>query len=1048
MASILQVSGSSVSVFPGTTGAAPNGLFPTTDRNDGSAYSWSSSTSTATLPSTGLADGYLFVANVEVEITHNNRLNVLGYFTQTVGTGTVVSFPGGGYARDNSEDRAYLTCAYFIDNPSASAQIQFQWLRDTGDGTPAGSVPRATLQVIPLYYSDWAGYGSTTNNLYGGTTPNQVTGFTGVDGTNITMTSNQISVTGDNKRYLVIGGGYTIGHGGRTQRWYGLEIDGSFDDAAKTCVYYRDTTNDISGGICSKIIETATATRTIELNAYRGDGVAAGQGGADGNGSTPTTSSYGLLVLELNDDCEVYYATDSTGGQELALTGPVDIDIASTTDIDFNDSASFTRASDIAVNAEVAMDALVLANISQARGAAAIGSGQRWTAHGEVTVNGAEQTDYFHGNYNRGNQGSIDTHGSSQNLINAVALVLNDDIGFSVQELSGTEGGGGDIETQAGWVGFGLINLDTMEASGGADVTAEPGAGSLTLTGNAPGTLVSLSVDPANGSLTLTGEAPTAATTNNLSISVPAGTLAVTGEAPVVQVSISAAPDAGVVALTGEIPTLDQTADHIRAPPVGALSLAGLTPTLGQSNDQTVDPGTANLSLTGNAPAVDLSENQIVATGYIERFFTLYAPTIDLTENRIVNAGYIDRFFTLYAPSISISDSQSPAPGVGSVSLIGNQPTAALSDNKAITPPTGGLTLSGSPPAPSISAGDITVEPGTGSLTLTPYVPARAEGLQLVGYIPTAEIQSAGNDITTEPGAGSLTLNGLQPVINVTLSAEPGVGNLTLTRYAPSVSVADNQVVTPDTGELNLTGYLEYNYGGPGLRLIGYEPSVAIEVASPAVEPGVGSLNLTGYAPTPGIDWVVYPDAGVLTLTGYVPTVTLVSGDALAEPGAGSLTLTGYAPDAKTGFNISAGAGTLTLTSYAPALTISDNQFPQPDAGSLTITGFAPTIGFDWVVFPDPGSLTIQGYVPEVVFGIRELENGLLRLTGHEPNALLSKILRQDLGGGTRFRAGISGKFEPENRAITMQDVGNRGKITTGRTNTARSRQRKIRQKR
>jgi len=44
-------------MVPTTSWAAPNALFPTEDRNDSSIYTWTSSTSTLTLPSSGLADG-------------------------------------------------------------------------------------------------------------------------------------------------------------------------------------------------------------------------------------------------------------------------------------------------------------------------------------------------------------------------------------------------------------------------------------------------------------------------------------------------------------------------------------------------------------------------------------------------------------------------------------------------------------------------------------------------------------------------------------------------------------------------------------------------------------------------------------------------------------------------------------------------------------------------------------------------------------------------------------------------------------------------------
>ena len=414
MATLFQATGGVIgSLNPSTTWAAPNGLFPTTDRNDGSAYSWTSSTSTVTLPSSGLADGYLFLWGYEFEDSSNGRHNPQGRMVQASGTGTFASAATAGYNRDSSEDRSYVSGWSFVDGPSASSTYQFQWKRDTDAPNTTDGTVRSFIQVVPFYYSDVGVYTSSTAALYGGTTPNLMTGFSGTDGTNITISSNQVSVTGDNKRYLVLGSGFMEGHGGRTQRWYGLEIDGSFDHSAKGCMYLRRTSNDEGGESFIKLIETSTATRTIEMNCYRGDGVGAGQGGADVDGSTPTVAAHALVVIELNDSAEVFASVDSVGGQEFALTGPVDVDIASTGDIEFSDSASFTRASDTAVNCESAMDVFAFANVSHARGSGSIVSGSRWTVHGEFTIDGTENTGVgFHGNYNRGNQGTRDTHGS------------------------------------------------------------------------------------------------------------------------------------------------------------------------------------------------------------------------------------------------------------------------------------------------------------------------------------------------------------------------------------------------------------------------------------------------------------------------------------------------------------------------------------------------------------------------------------------------------------------------------------------------------------
>lgn len=465
--------GATSSLVPTTSWGGAFQLFGTVaDRNDDSAYGWTAGTGTVTLPASGLADGYLFLWGFEFEDSSNGRLTIAGRMQQTGGTGSFVTAQTGGYCRDTSEDRAYVSGWSFVDNPSASSTFQFQWKRDSDAPNTTDGTVRSYLQVIPFYYSDIGLYTSTSTTATGGTTPTQISGFTGTDGTNITISSSQVSVTGDNKRYLVLGSAYHDGMGSiRTQRWYGLEIDGSYDLAAQGCMYYRDSSNDLGGESFIRLIETATATRTIEVNQYRGIGVAAGEGGADVDGNTTSTEgAHALVVIELNDSAEVFSSIDSTGGQELTGTGPVDIDIASTADIEFNDSASFTRSTDTGVNVESTMDLLVFANVSHAREASGITSGARWTVHGEFTVNGTEVTDAgFHGNFNRGNQSSQDCFGSSCNMALLYAATSGDDIGVSQQQLTGTEGGGGDIETQPGWVGFGLINLDTLAPSGATD---------------------------------------------------------------------------------------------------------------------------------------------------------------------------------------------------------------------------------------------------------------------------------------------------------------------------------------------------------------------------------------------------------------------------------------------------------------------------------------------------------------------------------------------------------------------------------------------------
>lgn len=449
--------------------AAPASLFDVVDRNDGSIYGWNAATSLLTLPASELANGYLIMGAYEYHDTSNGRFNPQGRFVQVSGTGNFVSGVTGGYNRDASEDRSYVRTWAIIDNPSALATIQFQWKADADDAT--GGTQRSEIQVIPLYYSNIGMYTSADHSLYGGVTPNQVVGFSAVhesDTAAIEIASNVVTVKGDNKRYLAFGAQHYEGRGGRTQRWIGFRVDGTKEDAAKACVYYRSGSDDESGGMYNHLLETATADRTLDSFCYRGDGIGNGQGGADADGSDPTVGTHAMVVIELNDSAEVFAGRDTNESQNLATAGALNMDIAQTTDIE--DTASFTSISPTQVSAEQAMDALLGANIGAAQNN--VGVTQRWTAYAELQKNGTVDADSFHGNYMRNNQGSIDTFGYSANLLGALDFAQSDTMGVKHTELTGSEGGGGNITSPAGWQGFWALNLDTLEG-GGETVTPE-----------------------------------------------------------------------------------------------------------------------------------------------------------------------------------------------------------------------------------------------------------------------------------------------------------------------------------------------------------------------------------------------------------------------------------------------------------------------------------------------------------------------------------------------------------------------------------------------
>ena len=534
------------------TWTAPANLFDTQQRNDTSAYTFTASTSTLTLPSSGLADGYLLVAHFEYEDTSNGRFNPQGQIVQASGTGNFVGGPTGGYSRDNSEDRSFVRCWAFVDNPSTSSTYQFQWKADTDDAT--GGTVQSSFEVIPLYYSNHGIYSSTAAVLYGGTTPNQVTGFTAVsqsDTNAIEIVSNVITVKGDNKRYLILGSQFFEGRGGRTQRWHGLEIDNAQENAAKAYSYYRNTSNDESGELFTWLLETATANVTIEQTCYRGDGVGAGQGGANIDGSTPGVGDHATVVLELNDSAEVFRSENTAQSGDLNVTGPVDLSVCTVAGIAFNDTGSWTRASDTAMNAEQAMDALVGANISAAQEVVATTS--RWTCRSHFTVNGTEDDDTRAGDYARNNQGSADTFGWSANLLSFVALALNDDVGVSVQELAGGEDGG-QYEVQVGWGGFWGVNLDTLQATGGT-TTMVADAGSYAWTGSAVD--LDLNMPASAGSYIWTGQA--AETIRSKLVNAEAGSYSWTGQDAGLSIDRLLSAEAGSYAWTGSAVDLDLT---------------------------------------------------------------------------------------------------------------------------------------------------------------------------------------------------------------------------------------------------------------------------------------------------------------------------------------------------------------------------------------------------------------------------------------------------------------------------------------------------------
>ncbi|MEL6101313.1 MAG: hypothetical protein AAFR68_08335 [Pseudomonadota bacterium] len=466
MAALAEWRGAATSLLPTTTWAAPNGLISgTAVRNDDDAYAFNATTSTITLPSSGLADGYLIVAAFEFNDTSNGRHNPQLRITQASGTGDFGGSPSTGYNRDSSEDISWCRTWGFVHNPSANATFQIQWRRDSD--APTGGTTQAHVQVIPLYYSNHGIYASTVTACPGNTTASQVTGFSATsesDTAAIEIAGNTVTLKGDNKRYLCLGGYYWQGVGSsRTQRLGGFIVDGSIDEETYAYSYGRNAANADIGELFTTILDRATADITLAMGIYRGPSVSPFPAyGADVAGNTSGGNpSHAMVILELNDSAEVIRTHNNT--QQNLRSAGTDVDIQIADVVNFNDATSFTQESATAINVELAADVLVGANIAGGYGAT---STARYTGRSHITLNGSEQQHTRSGNYGRGNQGSQDCWGWSSNNLSFLAVAANDNIGASAGKIAGGESG--TVDSLPGLVGFWALNLDTLEGGSAA----------------------------------------------------------------------------------------------------------------------------------------------------------------------------------------------------------------------------------------------------------------------------------------------------------------------------------------------------------------------------------------------------------------------------------------------------------------------------------------------------------------------------------------------------------------------------------------------------
>jgi len=161
-----------------------------------------------------------------------------------------------------------------------------------------------------------------------------------------------------------------------------------------------------------------------------------------------------------------------------------------------------------------------------------------------------------------------------------------------------------------------------------------------------------------------------------------AATLTITGYAPTVTVTgdISVNPGVSALALTGYAPTVSITEHQTVTPDPGALALTGFAPTVTVAENQTVSPANADLALTGYAPSVSVTTNHIVLPGAGALDITAIAPTVTVTTNHLVNPTTGALVLTGYAPTITVeSQSKSFTPGAAALEITGYAPSVSVS---------------------------------------------------------------------------------------------------------------------------------------------------------------------------------------------------------------------------------------------------------------------------------------------------------------------------------------------------------------------------------
>lgn len=441
--------------IPSSVGVYEKATFETEFRNDG-IYTKQTGDSDFELGESGR---YLVMYLLRGSITHNNRATFLARVTLN---GTPVE---GSYGQDyvrNNFNADFFVRGYAIVSASATDKVAVEWTRDTGAGTPAGSLTTtiSELMLVKLpdssslaysYYSD-----TSDNGSYGGTTWNSVSWDTTEYETDISVIEKQAGNTNIRlkkiSRYLVI---YSVGlritsGSSRTQRVSRATLATNNLPQSSSYTYMRDSANEYGVVGAMFILNNTSTNQDLEIQIQRGK--------ADTDSVVARTNDQsGLFIMEIPSDTETLIGSDTLGAQNVAGS---DINTSLTlveTQRQIN-STSFSVPDSISIQVKKTSDYIFMANVKISRSDT---SGNRLTRAVRWDLNGNDLLRGRHGTYLRGNQTTTDTYDGAFNPSMVIALDANDIVQLEVFD-SGDDGSYPNDTTQGNEVGVGVLNLATL----------------------------------------------------------------------------------------------------------------------------------------------------------------------------------------------------------------------------------------------------------------------------------------------------------------------------------------------------------------------------------------------------------------------------------------------------------------------------------------------------------------------------------------------------------------------------------------------------------